>query len=203
VTFVVEELSFSAGSRQLFSGLGFALRSGESIAIRGPSGSGKSALLRQLAFLVPLRTGTVTLEGRTALQWGVPEWRARVTYVAQRPVTLHATPRQYAAAAARLKARAARPLDNPARLTERWGLHAEAWDQPWSSLSGGEQQRIHVAVALAHRPEVLLLDEPTSAVDPAACEQMETDLRGLSRVWVTHDRAQAERVADRAIEIGA
>ena len=94
-----------------------------------------------------------------------------------------------------------------ARLTERLALAPALLSQPWSKLSGGEAQRLHLCVLLALRPSVVLLDEPTSACDTEAAllvERMLAEVAGTTSaavVWVTHDPAQAERVANATLEL--
>ena len=92
-----------------------------------------------------------------------------------------------------------------AALAEEVGLGAHLLDAPWSSLSGGQSQRLYLCVMMALDPEVLLLDEPTSACDAAAALLVEACVRrrveaGAAAVWVSHDDAQVERVADAVVE---
>jgi phosphate-transporting ATPase len=171
----------------------FELADGECLVVRGPSGAGKTVLLRAIADLDP-NEGHVALDGESREAMPAPDWRRRVTYLAAEPgwwaprVADHYT--DWAAA---------RPL------VESLGLPAECGDWPVSRLSTGERQRLALVRALLLEPRVLLLDEPTSGLDPAAAEQVEAAIRerlaqGASVVWVTHDRVQAARVARRFLE---
>jgi UDP-glucose/iron transport system ATP-binding protein len=94
---------------------------------------------------------------------------------------------------------------DPVRPLEQAGLDSSYAERDASRLSVGEQQRVMLARALALDPEVLLLDEPTAALDERAKEGVEQTLAGLpySTVLVTHERAQAERLAERVVELGA
>ena len=191
----------AVGERVLFSDVAFTLAEGEVLAVSGPSGAGKTLLLRQLALLDPLTAGELECDGRSAERWTGPAWRARVSSLLQGGPILSGTPHELAAAVAGLEAQRERDVDSPFELAAAWELSAAAWGQPWSELSLGERQRAQLAIVLARRPRVILLDEPTSALDPAATAAVERSLRGRTAVWVTHDRAQAARVSDTTLEL--
>jgi len=199
--FEVKALSRTLGDRTLFSGVGFRLAPGEAIVVRGRSGSGKTSLLRLLAWLDPPAAGEALLGGRGPAQWGAPQWRAAVAYVAQQPPIYQCTPSETWAWARRLGAHP--DGGDPVAISGRWALPAEAWERPWTQLSGGEAQRAALALALARAPEVLLLDEPTSALDTESAAAVEADLMGLRAVWVSHDDALAGRLGLRTLELSA
>jgi putative ABC transport system ATP-binding protein len=170
----------------------FALSVGECVAVSGPSGSGKTLLLRAIADLDPSE-GLVRLGGRDRLAMTGPEWRRLVGYLPAEPgwwadtVGEHFT--DWTAASAVAKA-----LGFPEDV--------RAW--PITRLSTGERSRLALIRALTAGPEVLLLDEPTAALDPASVTAVEsliaTRMRaGLAVVWVTHDAEQARRVASRLL----
>ena len=190
------------GDREVLAGVDLALATGETLVVRGPSGAGKTVLLRALAWLDPLSAGSVTLAGRSPSDWGQSVWRSRVAYVAQRAPDLPGCPLDHVAAVAALGAQQGREVDDPVALAEDWGLPADAMRQGWATLSGGERQRAYLAILLARRPDVLLLDEPTSSLDDEASAAVEATLAGRSVVWVTHDKEQAERLGGRALELG-
>ncbi|RKP25257.1 P-loop containing nucleoside triphosphate hydrolase protein [Syncephalis pseudoplumigaleata] len=195
---------------QLFRDVSFSVADGEILVIRGPSGVGKSTMLRCIAQLDELDDGTLTLDGRTPEDFGIPTWRTRVAYVPQRPATLPGTPFDFyervcsfAAQQQRLKQLVA-SRSTPATTIDvglQWNLGETAWRTEWSRLSGGEAQRAALAIAVALEPDILLLDEPTSALDPETCQLVEATLLGRvgGCVWITHDPAQAERVATRIL----
>jgi len=160
----------------------------------GPNGSGKTTLLRVAMGLIPLDSGRVTWGGRDIAP---PDRRA---IVFQRPVMLRRSAAgnlRYALAAAGVPR--GQHAARIAELLALVGLHALA-DRPARRLSGGEQQRLALARALARDPDLLLLDEPTASLDPAATKQIE-DLvaaiaaRGVKVVMSTHDLGQARRLA--------
>lgn len=195
------KLSRIVDDRRLFSDLEIVLSAGETVALRGPSGTGKTLLLRLIGWLDPLGDAQLSLDCTPAATLGAPTWRSRVCLVAQDTPIHPGTPRDLVNLVAKLRHQRARRADDPVALAGRWSLSARAWDRPWSALSGGERQRIALAIALARRPDVLLLDEPTSALDPQATAAVEASLRDQTVLWVTHDPAQALRVADRFVEL--
>jgi ABC-type iron transport system FetAB ATPase subunit len=185
------------GLRSRFGGpFDFELRAGECVAIRGPSGAGKSVLLRMLADLDP-HEGTVLLDGQPCASMPAPHWRAQVVYQAAEPAWweasagAHFTPAQ-------------RGIVDPALAA--LGLSAALLDTEVERLSTGERQRLALVRSLAGRPRVLLLDEPTAALDPASVARAETLLAscladGLAVLIVTHSAEQAQRLADRVFHL--
>jgi len=172
----------------------FVLDAGECLAVSGPSGSGKTLLLRAIADLDPA-AGSVRLGGRECGAMPAPEWRRQVVYVAAEPAWW----------APRVRDHFPDPAAAPP-LLDGLGLPAAAMDWPAAQPSTGERQRLALARALARRPRVLLLDEPTGPLDRAAARRVEAVLRerleaGLAILLVTHDRAMARRLARRALHV--
>jgi putative ABC transport system ATP-binding protein len=174
----------------------FSLSAGECIAIRGPSGGGKTLLLRAIADLDPSE-GVVCLEGRDRTTMSGPEWRRLVGYLPAEPgwwadtVGEHFTDWSAAACIAR-----------------DMGFPDDAKDWPIARLSTGERLRLALARALMVRPKVLLLDEPTAALDPGSVRAVESLVgarisAGLAVLWVTHDIEQARRVAARRLVVSS
>ena len=170
------------------------LDAGGCVAVTGPSGAGKTMLLRAIADLDPA-DGQVSLNTEDRESMPAPEWRRRVTYVPGEAGwwadTVRPHYRDWGAAAA---------------LAVQFLLPKECGDWPIARLSTGERQRLALIRALIQAPRVLLLDEPTSGLDPAATEAVETVLKetlasGVGLVIVTHDAAQAERLATQRLRL--
>lgn len=172
----------------------FELQARECVVLQGPSGAGKTVLLRAIADLDP-NTGTAALDGVERSAMSAPDWRRRVTYVAAEPGWWAETVEEHYGDWSRALS-----------LVERLGLPARCGAWPVARLSTGERQRLALVRALLIEPRVLLLDEPTGALDPEAEAVVETILAerlasGTSILWVTHDRAQARRVSTRRLLI--
>ncbi|MCZ7677649.1 MAG: amino acid ABC transporter ATP-binding protein [Sandaracinaceae bacterium] len=208
----VRELLKRRGDRVVLGGVSFEAPAGERIAVVGPSGGGKTTLLRCMHGLEPFDAGSVRI-GDAELGPGAPAKgplaaiRSRAGFVFQQwhlfahmtalenvieaPIHVRHVPRKEAVA----KAQA---------LLERVGLSHRADARP-RSLSGGEQQRVAIARALAMEPEVLFMDEPTSALDPQRVGSLIELLAQLSAeddltlVMVTHDIGFARELATRAL----
>lgn len=185
--------NLSAVGLQLAS---FTLARGECVAVRGPSGAGKSLLLRAIADLDP-NSGSIFLDGADRKTIPAPVWRSRVGYVPAEPGWWADSIGEHFS-------------DWPAALplVERLGLPAEAQGWPVTRASTGERSRLALVRALVAAPAVLLLDEPTAALDATATAAVEALIAecvsgGLSVIWVTHDAAQASRVAKRMLYVDA
>ena len=161
----------------------------ECVSLSGASGSGKSLLLRALADLDP-HGGEVSLDGHSAASMPGHLWRRRVGL-------LPAEPFWWAE-------RVGEHFDRPEAVPlDALGLVPGALDWEVARCSTGERQRLALARLLQNAPEVLLLDEPTAALDPQSVERMEALLETYRRehhavvIWVSHDAAQRQRVAQR------
>jgi phosphate transport system ATP-binding protein len=209
----LQGVSVSYAGKAAVKDVSLSVHQGEVLALIGPSGCGKTTLLRTLNRLTELtpgaaRAGSVLLDGHEVHELADTELRARVSMVFQQPNPFPMSVFDNVAFALREQSRKRpRRREIEPQVIEalrRAGLYEEVRDdlnRPALRLSGGQQQRLCIARAIALRPEVLLMDEPCSALDPRSTETIEQLIGELSRelaiVIVTHNLQQAHRVADR------
>jgi phosphate transport system ATP-binding protein len=206
----VDELSFFYGRNQALKNVTFDIPEKRITAIIGPSGCGKSTLLRvfnRMYDLVPnsYATGVVTLDGENVVTTRkLLELRQKVGMVFQRPSPFPMSIRDNVAFAPRLLGWSQSRIRSAVEESlERAALMDEVKDRlnaPATSLSGGQQQRLAIARCIAVSPQVILMDEPCSALDPVATLKIEDLMATLTRdftiVIVTHNMQQAARVSD-------
>jgi ABC-2 type transport system ATP-binding protein len=194
-TLTASGLTHSFGQRVALSEVSFSLGVGEMVAIIGPNGAGKTTLLTILAGALTPDAGDVRR----------PAGRRSVGWVPQQPALYS---KLSVAENLRLFARLER-VDDPdatvARMLEQTGLGERADDQV-GSLSGGNQQRVNIAIGLLSDPLVLLLDEPSSSLDPRQRARLWEFIAGLtaqgaSVLYSTHDVLEAQRHADRVLAL--
>lgn len=154
--------TFFPSKSPIFSDVSLDLHSGEILCIQGPSGAGKSVLLKCIAHLLVFPHGFIYLHGHEAeeLQGGIPAWRARILYLPQRPALLPGTPAEFWETISNYDSRkhVKRTRNDPVEIAEQWLVDRSKWYSTWSQLSGGEAQRVALAIGVAVQPEVLLLD---------------------------------------------
>ncbi|HEX2560384.1 ABC transporter ATP-binding protein [Phenylobacterium sp.] len=199
------------GGRRLFEGLDLRLAPGEFVAVMGESGVGKSTLLNLVGGLDVADAGEVAIEGRPLSGLTDDERtllrRDRIGFVFQAfHILPHLTLAQNIALPLVLQRRAAaQALERAREMLDAVGLGSRAEDYP-QQLSGGELQRIAIARALAHRPALILADEPTGNLDPETAGKVlalfEGEVRraGAGAILVTHSEAAAA-AADRVLQL--
>lgn len=198
----------SFGDHDVLQGIDLDVAPGEVVALIGASGSGKSTLLRTVNLLEPIDDGRIVLAGHDISdpRADVDAVRARIGVVFQQyNLFPHLTVRDNITLALRHVHRYPRAKADAAAsaLLERVGLSAKAGDHP-DRLSGGQQQRVAIARAIATDPDLLLLDEITSALDPELVADVLDLVRsladdGMTIVMATHEMAFARDVADRVV----
>lgn len=186
-----DNATFSVGNTLILSEVNLSVAAGPPTVLMGPNGSGKTTLLKMAMGLLEPVSGRIDYADRK-------DQTRRHAFVFQKPVMLRRTAARNIAFALKAAGRGNDP-DVIVRLLESVGLKALA-DRPARRLSGGEQQRLALARALARDPEVLFLDEPTASLDPAATKGVEdiiarTAQAGVKIVMATHDLGQARRLA--------
>ena len=206
----VRNLNFYYGNQQVLSNINMDILQGQVTALIGPSGSGKTSLLRafNLMHLLHPNThleGTILLDNKNILTQDLNYIRSKIGMVFQKPTPFPMSIFNNVAFGIRLHERLSN-TDLASRV--EWALtQAGLWDEVKDrlsesglGLSGGQQQRLCIARALAIKPEILLLDEPTSSLDPLATLKIENLIHTLKKEYtiiiVTHNMHQAVRVSD-------
>ncbi|MGH7564023.1 MAG: ABC transporter ATP-binding protein [Gemmatimonadota bacterium] len=196
----------------LLRGISVTVEPGERVAIVGPSGAGKTLLLRSLALLDPVDEGEVLWRAEPVPDELVPAFRRQTIYLHQRPALLEGT----------VEANLRRPFGfavadggyDPGRVREllsALGRDEHFFASSTADLSGGEAQIVAFLRAIQLDPRVLLLDEPTAALDREAAAAVERLVEGWfgageaarSLVWVSHDPDQARRMTTRVVRLSA
>ncbi len=210
IILAIDRLSVLARNKPLISDVSLHIPVGKVTAIIGPSGCGKTTLLRSMNRMVELHhlqvKGTVRYLGQDiyGAQVNPVLVRRRIGMVFQRPTVFPTSVFENVAFGLRLDGESEDTVEKAVvsslRRTGLWDEVKEALDRPALTLSGGQQQRLCIARALAVSPRVLLMDEPTSSLDPVATQRVEDLIFELKSdytvVIVTHNMQQAARVAD-------
>ncbi len=182
------------------------IKKGEFFVIIGPSGCGKTTTLKMINRLIPLSDGTIFFNDRKISEFDIHELRWNIGYVLQQIALFpHMTIEENISIVPELKKMSKEKTKKRViELLDMVGLEPEKYlNRKPIELSGGQQQRIGVIRALAADPEIILMDEPFSALDPISREKLQEDLVELQKrikktiVFVTHDRQEALKLADR------
>ncbi|OCA88424.1 glycine/betaine ABC transporter ATP-binding protein [Bacillus sp. FJAT-27225] len=186
--------------------LNFTIQKGEFFVLIGPSGSGKTTTLKMMNRLIPLSGGTIRINGKKISEYDIHELRWNIGYVLQQIALFpHMTIEENIAVVPEMKkwtkAEISKRVDD---LLSMVGLEPGKYKhRKPKELSGGQQQRIGVVRALAADPEIILMDEPFSALDPISREKLQDDLLDLHKklqktiVFVTHDMKEAMKLGGR------
>lgn len=218
----------------LFQDISLTVNPGDVVAITGPSGIGKSQLLRIISGLSPLHnenldgapfctiSSDMLLLGDSYRSCACKpvDWRRLIRYVSQHRIEIPGSPRMFVQRVTSLaswqriqdKHQVIDGVDSPplsfqqmidhaAQLVDAWGMDSSCClDQEWKTLSGGESQRVYVAICLASMPKVLLMDESTSSLDSVSKQRVERSVldsaarSGAVVLWITHDTDQIRRM---------
>ncbi|SMO88747.1 ABC transporter ATP-binding protein [Melghirimyces algeriensis] len=205
ITFTSVSKTYSDGTEALKS-LNFHVKEGEFFVLIGPSGCGKTTTMKLINRLIEPTQGEIYFKGQEIHTYPIHELRWNIGYVLQRIALFpHMTVAENIAVVPEMrrweKARIREQVD---RLLERVGMDPVTYrHRKPAELSGGQQQRVGVARALAGDPDLILMDEPFSALDPISRERLQLDIQNLQReirktvVFVTHDMDEAMALGDR------
>lgn len=178
-----------------------SVEAGEVLAVVGPNGAGKSTLFLTLARLLKAQRGTIHFNGFSSLN--TLEYRRRIALVLQEPLMLDASVRDNAAIGLRFRGISKAEIERRVgHWLERLGV-AHLAERPAHKLSGGESQRVSLARAFVLQPELLLLDEPFTALDSPTRIRLLEDLKSVlgetatTTIFITHDLQEASKLATR------
>jgi putative ABC transport system ATP-binding protein len=200
--------------RLLLNRIDLVIRRGERIGLVGPTGSGKSSLLRAIVKLDRCESGELHFRSESVIHDDVPGFRRQVVYLPQRPAFVTGTVRSNLELPFRFSTSEGRYDDSRViGWLEKFSRSRQMLDQPIDELSGGEQQIVALIRAISFSPQILLLDEPTASLDADATGrferlvlawQQELDIStGTSRalMWTSHDAEQVRRMTTRIVEM--
>ncbi len=193
------------GTEWLLREVSIEVCAGQRIALIGPSGAGKTLLLRALAMLDPADSGEIRWQGVTVAGSAIPSYRSRTIYLHQRPEPIEGTVERFFRQPFELKIHHDNAFDRDRVVgyLDALGRGESFLKKPGRDLSGGEGQIAMLIRALQLDPQVLLLDEPTAALDAHAATEVEELLTQWVKtngqrafVWVSHDMERSGRTAD-------
>jgi len=185
------------------------IQRGETLAVVGPNGAGKSTLLLALAHLLKPAKGEIHFDNKNLKEWNDLEYRRKIAFVFQDPLLMDMTVEQNIGLGLKFRGADKTQIE---RQTAKWSKSMgvdNLLPRKANQLSGGEAQRVSLARAFVLEPELLLMDEPFSAVDPQTRGQLLNDLSGVlaqehrTTIFVTHNLDEAAQMGDRvAVVIG-
>lgn len=206
----VAGLSRQVQNRWIWQDLSFNVFQGDRLAVVGASGTGKSLLLRSLAGLDRVQAGQIVFEGKSLDQWSMPNHRARVIYLHQRPALLEATVEDNLQQVYQLAVHHDRTYDREQILRYLKVLNRadDFLQRPSATLSGGEAQIVAFLRALQLSPDILLLDEPTASLDSETAQRLEALVQrwqaehpSRAYLWTSHNPTQLQRLTDRQLTL--
>jgi len=199
--------------RWILQDISLQLRGGDRLAIVGPTGAGKTLLLRSLAQLDPIEAGEILWHGKPVLARDIPKFRSQVVYLHQKPTLLEGSVEENLQQPFTLRVHHDHTY-NPKQIADLLKLldrDTTFLSKQHSDLSGGEAQIVALLRAVQLQPTLLLLDEPTAALDKTATAAVETlieewlsdDPNHRAFIWISHNAQQSQRIANRTLRIEA
>ena len=203
----VKHLSFSVGEKEILKDISFKIQKGDFLTIKGPSGSGKSTLLKLLAAIMNPSTGEIIYKGKPLSEYEITDYRKEVSYTFQNAALFGTTVADNLMFPYEIRNE---PFDRDRAiaLLDKVMLSEQYLDQKITELSGGEKQRVALIRNVLFTPEVLLLDEVTSALDAENRKVISGAILRLNRenkitvLWVTHNTDEINDAA-KTIEMKA
>lgn len=191
--FNLEDIFYSVQNQTILNNINLTIEAGDFITISGPSGSGKSTLLKMLASMITPTSGSLTYKGKTLKKEQITDYRKEVSYFFQQPTLFDDTVMDNLKFPFDIR-QAEFDKSRVTKLLKRFKLNESYLDKKIVDLSGGEKQRIAFVRNLVFEPDVLLLDEVTSALDDENKEIIQQfiteDLKDKTIIWVTHDNGE-------------
>jgi tungstate transport system ATP-binding protein len=205
----INNLQIRRGTRVSLEVQSLSIPRGETLAIVGPNGAGKSTLLLALAHLLEPARGEIKFDGKSLTEWDELEYRRKISFVFQAPLLMDMTVEQNVALGLKFRGT---PMGETQERVGKWMKHLDIESlskRRAGQLSGGEAQRVSLARAFVLEPDLLLLDEPFSSLDPPTRAKMLGDLSVLlahdhrTAVFVTHNLKEAAKISHRvAVLVG-
>ena len=203
----IENLIVQRNGRDALKIESLTIQKGETLAVVGPNGAGKSTFLLALAHLLKSSKGEITLHGKAQKEWHDLEYRRKIAFVFQDPLLMDMSVRENIALGLKFRKMAKNEtMERVHRWAKAMGVE-KLLERRSGQLSGGEAQRVSLARAFVLDPELLLMDEPFSAVDPQTREKLLEDLSKVlaedhrTTIFVTHNLKEAAQFGDRVAVI--
>lgn len=200
----IQNISLARRGSRVLRAVSLDVAAGELLVVIGPSGGGKSSLLRCINRLNDIDSGAIFLDGQSIYDLPATALRRKAGMIFQKTAAFEGTVAENIAFGAALHNETV-SRQQIGELMQLASLETELMDEPAQALSGGQEQRLGIARALALKPSLMLLDEPTSALDPIATSHVEDSLLRLRRqtsltmIWVSHSIEQARRIGSRVL----
>ena len=200
-----QNVFYRDGEHTILSNLSVDIEKGDYISVMGPSGSGKSTFLKLCCHLISPTEGTILFNGSDVMQQDPIELRKKICYCFQTPVLFGETVEDNISFAYSIR-RQAIDRERIASLFSKFHMNPDYMKHDVKTLSGGEKQRIALIRTLLFKPDVLLLDEVTSALDADNTLIVENAIQTMNRegitvLWVTHNPEQGKKYADKLLTI--